>query len=67
MTEGKFPASLLMHNTAKIAGSVHLSKHELFKKMQILLFSFLTVTFKTLVYSRCAAHQFLKLIIYFFI
>ena len=43
MSEEKFPASFLIHNTAKI-DSVHWSKHELFEKLQVLLFSFLAGT-----------------------
>ena len=51
MSEEKFPASFLIHNIVKIA-SVHWSKHELFEKLQILLFSFLGVSSITFVYSR---------------
>ena len=51
MSEEKFPASFLIHNTAKI-DSVHWSKHELFEKLQVLLFSFLAGTFITFASSR---------------
>lgn len=59
MSEEKFPASFLIHNTAKIA-SVHWSKHELFEKLQILLFSFLEITFIAFAYSRYVDTQLLK-------
>ena len=59
MSEEKFAASFLIHNTGKIA-SVHWRKHELFEKLQILLFSFLEVTFITFFYSRYVDTQLLK-------
>lgn len=58
MSEEKFPASFLIHNAAKIA-SVHWNMN-FFEKLEILLFSFLAVTFITFVYSRYVDTQLLK-------